>query len=562
MHSEDTGPTGYPVIMRADELAGQLEAALRVALMDVRARILRLEALVAAAEALGTDTGVTAEARECLESLRDLATRHAWLDASLEGECAVPDGTRGAEVQAASADAARGPERALTGLTAQPQTVLVEAVEARDVESPEASGKEKTATETAIAHRRSITKKRLAERLRTWLEEARSVRPVSKPNTQTILTWKRLVCEGRLLLAAFGDASMETDTVKDEMRALSRAFDRLGDDGSFFAFNPARALTPGGWDELSRAMAAACASLRASALVRDRGGVLKEKERRELAARSLAAAEWARRILHDRVSVTDIHVSEAARSATETVQLIAEDGGEPVAPARGSRSQLAKALIEEIGSWEETAAKRAQSREAEQLIEQAPDDEVLPAIRAARSMGLPASNPTLLDRAATVRQQLSPDDDAEIIKFLDQREARVSGLPKADGAPKVAMKALDLEQVRKSDVVRNFCRGKVAVILGGKTKGQHAERYREEIGFREVIWRDTEKGTRVSALEPLVDQGDILIFNPKFSRHAYKSLVNRATQNGKIVVTLDHGYGVEQLIHTMFEQLSRRGYLV
>lgn len=565
MHDETDGARADDAIRRAEQVAGRLETTLRCALADVRAQIVRLERLLSAAADLSGDDEVVADARRSLELLREVETRHAWLDGAPPREASVPKAAPPTDIAIGTKQAAPVADQPSPVPPVKPEVKA--AVELEQSQGPDAPGvpqpppSEPPATDAAVRHRKSITKKRLVERLNRWLEETRPVPDVSGPDVGTVLGWKRLVCEGRLLLAALTDYSMEADVVEDEMRVLSRAFERLGDDGSFFAFNRARVFTPGGWDELSRAVAAACASLRASKLVRDSAEVLKDKERRDLAARSLAAAQWAKRILSERASVADVHVGEALRSAAATAELLSESGGEPVPPARGSRSQIAKSLIEEIAAWEETAAKRGKSREAERLIEEAPEDEVLAAIRRARSLGLPASNPILLDRAATVRKSLSADDDAEVIKFLEQREARIAGRAKAIGESRPAMKALDPEQLRKCDAVRAFCEGKVAVILGGKAKNQHAEQYRQELGFSEVIWPDTEKRTRPATLEPLVDRGDIVIYNPKFSRHAYKSVADRATQNGKVVITLDHGYGVDQILNTMYEQLSRRGYL-
>lgn len=536
------------VIKQADEASAKLEDALRTALADLRARSRRLEMLLLASEALGCESEAVVAAQQCLNSLYEIEAEYRWLDACADRKEAPQD--RDSTLSETVLEVADEP----TAL----KTHQEEASPDRESSVPDQSF-DLPAVEPVQRQRHSMTRKRLAERLNRWIEETKAVPGVTDPDSLVILNWKRLVCEGRMLLNALSDHSMDTDIVEDEMGILGRAFESLGDNGNFFAFNRSRGLTAGAWEELSRAIEAAGTSLRVSNLLREQADVLKGRERYELAAKSLAIARWAYEVLNKKVSVSDVHVSAALNAAVKTAEQVEIEDGRPVEVTQGTRSRIAKALAEEIGAWEETAAKRAIQREAERRIEDAPQDEVLAAIRHARSVGLPPSNPTLLDRATVVRNLLSPDDDAEIIRFLDQREAKKTGRETTTSTP--TMKPLDPEHIRRCAAVRDFCRDKVAVILGGKSKSQYVEQYQQELGFREVIWPDTEKRTRLSTLEPLADRGDIIIYNPKFSRHAYKNVVNRAAQSNKVVVTLDHGYGFEQLVNTMYEQLLRRKYL-
>ncbi len=485
------------------------------------------------------DESVLPEARACLEGLRALVvalSRGVGDAATYEvGEAAAPPSEPAAEQD--REDTLAEPVASVS------EAKLQSAPPAADV--------------LPAKKRKSVTRKRLAEKVERWFTETRSVPDQTDPDATAILNWKRLVCEGRMLLVGLEELEMDTDPVEAELRTLQKAFNALGGRGSFFGFNRRLKFTYGSWEVLSRALAAANSALRTANLLRTGADLLKENERLELCADAVSAAQWAKEVLAKNAEVGDMHVNEAVQSAEAIAEkLILER--RPGVGTRNPSSRIAAKLIDNVAMWETTIPKRKEKRDAERVIEQASKEELVVAIRQAIQRGLPASNQILLRRAKEVKDQLSPENDAAVIKYLEEREARASN---AKSAMRGAMKPVNPEYLRKVEAVKPFCAGKVVVVLGGKRKNEHAEQYREVIGFADVIWPDTERSTKPSTLEPLVMKGDIVVYNPQFSRHAYKRVIDRATQAGKCVIVLDHGYGVEQLVHCAYEQLDRRGYI-
>jgi hypothetical protein len=523
----------------ADEISGRLEEALARRLAEVEARASRLEELIRTVETAGIQAiEDLAAARKCLEGLRAVA---AALERGKAAEV-VPE------------------------VREEDLPVLEPPVEEAEPGHPTAEVQESAGrlSETAPAQpvaeptkRKGFTRKKLSELTAQWFEETRPIPDQKMPDLSTILRWKRLVCTGRMLLVGFEECDQDADAVAAELQVLSKAFEALGERGNYFAFNRHRNHTFGTWDVLSRALAASEAALRSATLLRDHADLFKQNERSDLCSNAVAASLWAKEMLSKRAEVSDADVNEAARVVASVAEEVMEGGGTELARANPS-SRIAKKVIDDLHSWEKTIEQRKAKRDAENLLASAPDGELVDAIRKAREMGLPASNTTLLERAKEVKDRLSPESDAEVLKFLEKREAKSSG---AKAASTDTMKPLDPEYVRKLGPVHDYCSGKVLFILGGKTKNRHADQYREVLGFSEVIWPDTEKSTKPSSLEPLALKGDVVVYNPKFARHAYKRVVDRATQAGKCVITLDHGYGVEQLVHCIYEQLARRGYI-
>lgn len=539
MSGEDGGPERIEDLCRlADEICDRLEGALARRLAELEERANRLQELIQAFHAAGMeDIGDLSAARECLERLRGAA-------AALARQRIVEPTPE-----------IREREEPL----AQPAIVVEPEPQAAPTAEPSADQQEPPSTPPTQEpkKRKPVTRKKLGDLSAQWFEETRPVPDQSNPDIETILQWKRLACEGRMLLVGFEECGMDADAVEAELRVLGKAFDSLGERGSFFAFNRHRKLTYGTWEVFSRALAASKAALRVATLVREHGSLLKESERMDLCSNAVAASQWAKDVLSKKAEVSDVDVTEAARVVAAVAEETMEQGGTELTRTNPS-SRIANKLVEDLRWWEDTIEQRRTKREAEHLITSSPEGDLVDVIRRAREMGLPPSNTVLLERAKEVKDRLSPESDAEVIKFLEKREANSSG---AKPASKQTIKPLDPEYVRRLLPVKEYCCGKVLFVLGGKTKNRHADQYREVLGFSEVIWPDTEKSTKPASLEPLALRGDVVVYNPKFARHAYKRVVDRAAQAGKCVITLDHGYGVEQLVHCIYEQLARRGYI-
>lgn len=522
----------------ADELCERLECALARRLAELETRANRLEELIGTLETAGIeDIEDLSAARECLERLR-----------------AIPAALARGRAAEAPPEACEEPA---TQAPAEPTEAALPAAEVEEEPSAQAPEPAITQPPEEAKKRKPVTRKKLGELIAQWFEETRPIPDQKMPDLSTILRWKRLVCTGRMLLVGLEEFDEEAHHVASELQVLGKAFESLGERGNYFAFNRHRNHTFGTWEVLGRAFAASEAALRSATLLRDHADLFKQNERTDLCSNAVAASLWAKEMLSRRAEVSDADVNAAARVAASVAEEVMVDGGTELARANPS-SRIAKKIVDDLHSWETTIEQRKTKRDAENLLASAPEGELVEAIRKARDMGLPASNTTLLERAKEVKDRLSPESDAEVLKFLQKREEKASG---AKPASKETMKPLDPEYARRLSHVQTHCSGKVLFILGGKTKNRHADQYREVLGFSEVIWPDTEKSTKPSSLEPLALKGDVVVYNPKFARHAYKRVVDRATQAGKCVITLDHGYGVEQVVHCIYEQLARRGFI-
>jgi hypothetical protein len=117
----------------------------------------------------------------------------------------------------------------------------------------------------------------------------------------------------------------------------------------------------------------------------------------------------------------------------------------------------------------------------------------------------------------------------------------------------------DFSEAQIADYKAKIClyaEGQKVLILGGSARPQVAEKLKAILGCVDVEWADSKKGDRLNKYKAQIAHSDILVVVKKFASH---EMTERgrilAKEMGKDFVLLPGGYGVNQIIYQMYEQL-------
>jgi hypothetical protein len=114
----------------------------------------------------------------------------------------------------------------------------------------------------------------------------------------------------------------------------------------------------------------------------------------------------------------------------------------------------------------------------------------------------------------------------------------------------------DAQVTQTTELLRLMLDGQKALILGGSARPQVAQKLRERLGCAEVEWMDSKKGDRMSRFKTPISRADVLVVVKKFASHEMTDKGREwAKDLGKSFVLLPGGYGVNQIIYQMGQQL-------
>lgn len=180
------------------------------------------------------------------------------------------------------------------------------------------------------------------------------------------------------------------------------------------------------------------------------------------------------------------------------------------------------------------------------------------------TVGVPATNVevrgALLDCAKAILADLPAYK-----KFLDAvvAERKRKGL---DALPLPVPEEAEEEDLPDAQVaesvtlVRMAMEGQSVLILGGTSRNLVAQKLKDLLGCREVEWPDSKKGDRMNKFKASIERSDVVVIIKNFASHEMtEKSRDWSKELGKQFVLLPGGYGVNQIIHQMRQQLVDGG---
>jgi hypothetical protein len=111
------------------------------------------------------------------------------------------------------------------------------------------------------------------------------------------------------------------------------------------------------------------------------------------------------------------------------------------------------------------------------------------------------------------------------------------------------------EQLRKLERVRRFLEGKTMLFVGGEARYEHRAMLERELGLRSLLWPGSDADTRPAYFEAAANAADVVCLLVRFARHEYQRVMEAAQQAGKWTFKLPAGYGLNRVVHDIYEQL-------
>lgn len=409
----------------------------------------------------------------------------------------------------------------------------------------------------------------VAEALRAWCQR---VMEVLDDKHERTLDWtcrvKSLMCQGNALHSKASSYGLDS-VLNDELGRLAEETP-----STFIAVRRAKKYSDADWKELAEAFAGMEFAERAIAFL-EGDPPISADERKPLIMHAAAAQSMVYRWFHKRTITCDKQAQDL-KSRIENLQAnqfyipwwnTQETSDDKVHESAKGLQKLLATLESKVKSHRAKHDKSAQCKAAlERVAEMFQSSNVAPdafganlcnAVDAALEAGVPPSNKELrallegylsfLDglkhaQGKKLRENLQKDADLRIAKHLT--------LVEDDPEPE------DGDEMLK-EVIR-LVEGKRMLFVGGN-KGQthRIPDYKKRLKLADFQWPDMEPDGKSSTVRPLLEKNDIVVYVIRFSRHAYKSLIDEAKQLGKTPIVLPRGLGFNTLVRELHAQLPR-----
>lgn len=379
---------------------------------------------------------------------------------------------------------------------------------------------------------------------------------------------KGLVCDARALIGWCHELDLDESHLVTSLRILRDEFNDRTDFGSFFAFNEGRIHRPSVWRELGEAFEALSVGIECLDWLESVN--LGETERLELVRLAGATEAWLHRL-------NDEHglgfVDELQRDVHRRVESLASDTYVPYWASQGAGRMLladvakaAKSLSIALGDVRkrlESAENKDRALEAlgdlAKSIQNdgAIEDTIIPAIRKCLDLGIPPSRKDLLGLCLPYRALIKDVDEkafARLNDYLSREESRMAARREVPIDPE---EPIDLELTMRLTAVQNYVKGKTLLFIGGRRIPEKKREVESVLGIKELLWPDADPDTLLHDFTAHALKADIVCYLIRWSRHSYKRVVDLAKSEGKEIVVIKAGVGVNRLVHDVYDQLVR-----
>lgn len=407
------------------------------------------------------------------------------------------------------------------------------------------------------------------EALRAWCERVLEVLDDKHERTpEWTCRIKSLMCQGNALHSKASYYGLD-GVLNDELGRLAEETP-----GTFIAVRRAKRYSDEDWRALAEAFAGMELAERAIAFL-ESDPPIGADERKPLVMHAAAAQSMVYRWFHRRTITCDKQAQDL-KTRIEALQgdqfyipwwNTQDTSDEKVAESAKGLPKLLQALEGKVADYRVKHNKGAQCREAlERVAKMFQSDNVSPdsfasdlckAVDGALEAGVPPSNKELrnllegylsfLDglqhaQGKKLRENLQKDADLRIAKH----QVLADDDPESEDGDELLREVVSLVE------------GKRMLFVGGN-KGQthRIPDYKKRLKLADFQWPDMEPDGKPTTIRPMLEKHDIVVYVIRFSRHAYKSLLDEAKELGKATITLPRGLGFNTLVRELHAQLPR-----
>lgn len=189
-------------------------------------------------------------------------------------------------------------------------------------------------------------------------------------------------------------------------------------------------------------------------------------------------------------------------------------------------------------------------------------NDLFPLLDACLEAGIPPSNPAmrdaLLDIAPVLMKHVPKYE--KILEFVEKERQRrgLDVLPEQDEhaeEPDIADNCV----IKSKEYVKTYTASMKILVLGGVPASQPQTRLREILHQAEVEWAECKKHDRIGKFKAQIEQTEMLILIKNFASHELTVKGRELAKKHKIdFVLLPSGYGANQIIHQIYEQIVSR----
>ena len=174
--------------------------------------------------------------------------------------------------------------------------------------------------------------------------------------------------------------------------------------------------------------------------------------------------------------------------------------------------------------------------------------------------GVPASDRRLRDLATPFAWMLEEDPRVERLYLAVTEEVdrlRAAALANADGLDDDTSLTLSPDLQEQLEEILPLTRGKRAVMIGGTARESSRRAVEERLGFAELRWPDTEPDDPFDKSAKEIEKADFVLLT-RFNRRRSKEAWRICAEQKKPLVILPKGYGLNEVIYRVHDQLVSR----
>jgi hypothetical protein len=179
-------------------------------------------------------------------------------------------------------------------------------------------------------------------------------------------------------------------------------------------------------------------------------------------------------------------------------------------------------------------------------------------VRRALDAGVLPSNPTLRDGLLEWGHLLGTDEKfAALVRGIDlEKRRRRAQQELADAQSRETV--LDPQRTVELEKVLPLVEGTRAVMIGGLCREDNRKAVIETLKLTDLVWPDTTGRESVYDFEPLIAEPTtkVVFLLIRFMRTGYGRVAELCRKHDKTLVRLPAGYGVNQVIHQLAEQMG------
>jgi hypothetical protein len=176
-----------------------------------------------------------------------------------------------------------------------------------------------------------------------------------------------------------------------------------------------------------------------------------------------------------------------------------------------------------------------------------------------KTLRIPSADRKLRDALLPWASFVEGDDRfRDILREITLEWDRRQEIGKADETADQNGSTLD-ELSAELVAVRKVTSGKRCLMLGGSCRDEIRTAIQEALAFEDLVWPATKPMDPLSKYDSEIRHADIVVLLTRFSRKEWRDAREACERDGKKFVQLNSGYGVADVVHQFYTELTPEG---